>query len=128
METHLSVSCKQRHGRDESGMKKLYETAIIFIGTLGWWGFVYPELSEVMETCVQEEQESGYTGENSAQEINEDVPQKDVQEQPFWEEICESLGKTGVKSGNVRIKSRIAEYLYQDKEKSRSEKESGYEG
>ncbi len=25
-------------------MRKLYETAVILLGTLGWWGFVYPEL------------------------------------------------------------------------------------
>lgn len=25
-------------------MRKVYEAALILLGTLGWWGFVYPEL------------------------------------------------------------------------------------
>ena len=35
-------------------MKKLYETALILFGTLGWWGFVYPDLCLTEETCEQE--------------------------------------------------------------------------
>lgn len=113
-------------------MRKFYEAAIIFIGTLGWWGFVYPELSAVTEVCVQETDEESHTDEGGGQEADEgNRAGKGIaaraEENSFFREICETLGDTGVKSGNVRIKSRIAEYLYQGKEKDRSEKESDYE-
>lgn len=46
-------------------MRKILETAIILIGTLGWWGFVYPELclaeenkEAVAEECGDEEYEA----------------------------------------------------------------------
>ena len=64
-------------------MRKLYETAVILFGTLGWWGFVYPEL------C-----------------LTEDV----YEEKSEWE------------SGEICIKSRIAEYVYQVKENALTEK------
>lgn len=35
-------------------MRKIYETAVILIGTLGWWGFVYPELCITEDVCEQE--------------------------------------------------------------------------
>ena len=135
-------------------MKKFYETAIIFIGTLGWWGFVYPELSAVTETCVQETDEDMDADEGRMREIeevsyasgsharetdksgyeNERTNQADAavdeageKDKSFFREIGEVLGNTGVKNGNIRIKSRIAEYLYQEKEKDNSEKGSGYE-
>ena len=73
------------------------QTAVILIGTLGWWGFVYPELSAVTESAS------------------------------FAARLIKDLGNTGIKSGNVRIKSRIMEYLYQRKEKETTEKESGYD-
>lgn len=99
-------------------MRKFYETAIIFIGTFGWWGFVYPELSAATETCVQEAEDDSGTDDSGGQM---------AEEGSFFREIWETLGDTGVKSGNVRIKSRIAEYLYQEKEKNRSERKSCYE-
>lgn len=149
METLLSVTCRWQGGRDKSGMKKFYETAIIFIGTLGWWGFVYPELSAVTEACVEETDENSYAEEGCVQEIDEGiyvsgsctretdgsiyedektgqadtaVDEAGKKDKSFFRKIGETLGNTGVKNGNVRIKSRIAEYLYQEKEK-----ESGYE-
>ena len=39
-------------------MRKIYEAALLFLGTLGWWGFVYPELcldGEVYEEEACEE-------------------------------------------------------------------------
>lgn len=75
-------------------MRKIYETAVILIGTLSWWGFVYPEL------CLTED---AYEQEESAQ--MEDDAHKDS----FWEE--------GIKVGELCIKSRAAEYVYQVSEK-----------
>lgn len=60
-------------------MRKVYEAALILFGTLGWWGFVYPEL------C-----------------LTEDVYEERTEAE--WE------------LGEVRIKSRITEYVYQVKE------------
>ncbi len=73
-------------------MKKLYETALILVGTLGWWGFVYPELTQLEEECVVQEQEA----------LPEELPA----------ELVEILGNTGVPLGDVRIKSRVLEYIY----------------
>ena len=33
-------------------MKKIWETAVILVGTIGFWGFVYPELTMPEETYV----------------------------------------------------------------------------
>lgn len=93
-------------------MKKIYETAVILIGTLGWWGFVYPELSAVTEVC---EQEIGTEDEEEDEMLS------------FSEKVTESLGNRGIKSGDIRIKSRLLEYVYREKEKEKSEKETGYE-
>ncbi len=80
-------------------MKRLYETAIILIGTLGWWGFVYPDL------CLT----------------------KDVYEEKFEaEEKAYSrtlMDEQGIQIGKLRIKSRIAEYVCQVKEIEALEKE-----
>lgn len=112
-------------------MKRFYETALLLIGTLGWWGFVYPELSAVTETCVQEDMQ-----ENMWDEPGEEIQEEGTQVQKlgtaqeirsFAEKLIKELGADGIPSGDVRIKSRIAEYLYQEKEKGTTEKESGYE-
>lgn len=92
-------------------MKKIYETAVILIGTLGWWGFVYPELSAVTEVCEQE----AAADEEEAEVLS------------LSDKIVESLGKCGIKSGDIRIKSRLIEYVYREKEKEEPEKETGYE-
>lgn len=112
-------------------MRKFLEAAVIFVVTFGWWGFVYPELSMVTESVAQE-----------AETTDEEVPDErklreegaqTSDEKQFGAEaaplmrIGEKLGSTGIVRGNLRIKSRIAEYLYQGKEKDKAEKESGYE-
>lgn len=40
-------------------MRKLWETAVILAGTLGFWGFIYPELTMPAASCelVAESQE-----------------------------------------------------------------------
>lgn len=34
-------------------MRRLFEAAVIIIGTLGWWGFVYPELCLTREAYAE---------------------------------------------------------------------------
>lgn len=113
-------------------MRRIYEAAVILVGTLGWWGFIYPELSMVMENCAQEAEAEAQETEAEVQVQAEET--KAPAEKPFWLgkansvfKIGEELGSTGIVSGNLCIKSRIAEYLYQGREKDKTEKESGYE-
>lgn len=114
-------------------MKRFYETLLLLIGTLGWWGFVYPELSAVTESCGQEEvqEETEMTApEKEAQEESEMAAPEKMEEKDlasFVERLIRNLGSSGISNGDVRIKSRVAEYLYQEKEKEETEKESGYE-
>lgn len=120
-------------------MRRIYEAAVILVGTLGWWGFIYPELSMVMESSAQEAEAGTQETEAEVQEAEAKVQVQCEEteapaEKPFWRgkansvvKIGEELGSTGIVSGNLCIKSRIAEYLYQGREKDKTEKESGYE-
>ena len=83
-------------------MKRILETAIILIGTLGWWGFVYPEL------CVTEE----------IHEVSEDG---EAQISCPWEE--EDGDGILICKGNVRIKSKAMEYLFSIKEKTENKED-----
>ncbi|MBQ9929073.1 MAG: hypothetical protein IJO65_14030 [Lachnospiraceae bacterium] len=65
-------------------MKRILGTFLIVAGTMGWWGFVYPDLCLTPETCEQEE----------------------TQESTSGGEISE-----------IRIKSRLYEYVCQIKKK-----------
>ncbi len=38
-------------------MKRFLGTVMLFSMTLGWWGFVYPELCLTPEECVEEQTE-----------------------------------------------------------------------
>ena len=118
---------------------------MLFIATIGWWGFVYPELSAVAEGYVQEspdgeacaedpgqmpdgEAAPDQTGKDSGEAAESQVAGK-TGDRPasLVEMLVEGLGGTGIKNGNVRIKSRVMEYLYQGKERGTTEKESGYD-
>lgn len=116
-------------------MRKFLEAAVIFVVTFGWWGFIYPELSMAMESCAQEAEaetvgeeaqtsDTGQYREEAAQTSNERAFKEEAD--PLLK-IGKELGSTGISSGNLCIKSRIAEYLYQGKEKDKAEKESDYE-
>ncbi len=84
-------------------MKKIYKAALILIGTLGWWGFVYPDLC-LTEDVYKKEAEAD---DNRGEDVH-----------------TEDLLRDGVQLGELRIKSRAAEYVYQVKKKYESEKES----
>lgn len=72
-------------------MKRVFETAVILLGTIGWWGFVYPELYLTEEICQEEVLDTLDTG-------------------IMVEDFSGCCGK-------VCIKSKVIEYLYQEKEK-----------
>lgn len=115
-------------------MKGFYETAVILIGTLGWWGYVYPELSMAPQAYVQEREETGDDRERTGDDrkrAGDDREKagtdrkragKQHGEEGTTEGILESLGNTGIKVGEIRIKSRIAEYVYQVKEETAAKK------
>lgn len=87
-------------GKVRVKMRKIYEAAVIVIGTLGWWGFVYPELCLTQDAYEQEAEEERIEADQS---------------ECFWEE--------GLKIGDLRIKCRAAEYVYQVIEKDMTEKD-----
>ncbi len=144
-------------------MRKIYETAVILIGTLGWWGFVYPELCFTEDVCGQEseagqleteemiqieeahaEQDAGgqvragqresgatarrerdYTEPGSGAETGAcRTPEGAVAQSPLRMEAGQKEGESGNDSlknqgagglwiGDICIKSRLVEYLYQ---------------
>lgn len=78
-------------------MRHILEMAVIFMGTLGFFGFVYPELcitDTVYETAGEEE-----------------------------EAACRDVYDFLDGEGEIRIKFKAVEYLYQIKEKTDSKKE-----
>lgn len=81
-------------------MRRIFTTAIFLIGTVGWWGFVYPELCLTQDTY----------------EMTEDAGGEDFcgMEDGDMEDYLNLNGK-------VCIKSRLIEYLYQEKEKQKQE-------
>lgn len=95
-------------------MRKIYETALILIGTIGWWGFVYPDMcltEDVYEQEYEEEQEKSTDSElmNLKQaSARAELPSGDAAEDAKKEQ-------SGWKIGNIRIKSRLVEYLYQER-------------
>lgn len=96
-------------------MRKIYETAVILIGTLGWWGFVYPELCLTQDAYEKECETQAEGQEEGVFREKEIEEQGGCQEGNFWED--------GFQVGTLRIKSRAVEYVYQVKEKETSEKE-----
>lgn len=117
-------------------MRRFLEAALIVVVTFGWWGFIYPELSMVMESCVQEAEAEVQETETETQGSEAAIQGEEAKapaEKTFRQgkadpaaKFREELG-SGIVRGNFCIKSRIAEYLYQGKEKDKAEKESGYE-
>lgn len=89
-------------------MRRFFETAVIFIGTLGFWGFVYPELC-ITEETFEVEQAEDY------------VPRKeDMQSEPeLYQDVYDFLNG----GGEICIKLRAVEYLYQVREKVSSKKD-----
>ena len=96
-------------------MKKIYETAVILLGTIGWWGFVYPELC-LTEDVYEQEYEDDKVEEETENEMSENS-EEETQSSGIWERIWDDGYRSGWQMGEIRIKSRLAEYVYQVKEK-----------
>lgn len=82
-------------------MKRILETAVLIMGTLGFWGFVYPEL------CL-----TGDAIEADREEGNREVREEDVYD------FLDGEGK-------IRIKIKTMEYVYQIREKTEGKKDNG---
>lgn len=129
-------------------MRKIYETAVILIGTLSWWGFVYPELCLTEEAYEQEAETISET--ETASEIRTTFKTEITSKtETIFKTASETEitsetegGKTfclpdqavpgnfwedGWKIGGLCIKSRAAEYVYRVKEKDVTEKELEYD-
>lgn len=81
-------------------MRRFLGTAMLFGMTLGWWGFVYPELCLIPEESEQEQ----------TNEMTEEKEQKYV--------IVLQSGTDDEQTGQevICIKSRLYEYICQYKE------------
>ncbi|MBQ8597833.1 MAG: hypothetical protein IJ409_08595 [Lachnospiraceae bacterium] len=111
-------------------MRRILETSVILLGTLGWWGFVYPELS-LLETSYEVEYDESAEGEffcfgenlqeaagrSEELQLREEAKANEGAENPKSFDIIIDMpvnepgdGRTNRK---VRIKSKIAEYVYQ---------------
>ena len=79
-------------------MKKIYEVALILIGTVGWWGFVYPDM------CLTED-------------VYEQEYEEDEQLEVSFTDAAADIEtvQSGIQIGSIRIKSRLVEYLYQER-------------
>lgn len=88
-------------------MRRILETAVILIGTLGWWGFVYPEL------CAMEE-------------VYEDKEGESTEPVYPWED--ENRDGFCIRRGNIRIKCRAIEYLFSIREKTDNEEDESNDG
>ncbi|MBD5548988.1 MAG: hypothetical protein HDQ97_16650 [Lachnospiraceae bacterium] len=95
-------------------MRKLYETALILIGTIGWWGFVYPDMC-LTEDVYEQECEEDQTEIDASELMNPE--QMPVRREMSSADAAEDTGlvQSGWKIGDIRIKSRIVEYLYQER-------------
>lgn len=78
-------------------MKRILEMAVLLMSTLGFWGFVYPELCVVGDAIETE-------GETIGESEQEDVY-----------DFLNGEGK-------IRIKFKTIEYVYQVKEKTDGKK------
>ncbi len=95
-------------------MKKIYEIALILIGTIGWWGFAYPDMcltEDVYEQEYEEEQEKSMDSE--LVNLKRAPARAEMSSADAAEDV--KTEQSGWKIGNIRIKSRLVEYLYQER-------------
>ena len=79
-------------------MKKILAVALILIGSVGWWGFVYPDMC-LTEDVYEQEYEEDEQLEVSVTDAAADI----------------ETVQSGIQIGSIRIKSRLVEYLYQER-------------
>ena len=134
-----------------SMIKKVYEAALLFVGTLGWWGFVYPELCPdgqvYEEEALPEEKEDEipeemrFPGQRALQEKGSALTESPkASSVPAQSETTADLAKRaeseekgeaalpetedpGWELGEIRIKSRLMEYVCEMKENRQRKRE-----
>lgn len=115
-------------------MKRACEAIVLLIGTLGWWGFVYPDLCLTKDAYEQEYEAYGECEEQEGDEGYDDCEEKqseggeiteafrafpdnkaNAENDSHHKEVLTEVkkGKTMEISGTIRIKSRLIEYVYQ---------------
>lgn len=94
-------------------MRKLYEAVVILMGTVGWWGFVYPDLCLTEDVYEQEYEEELYLpaepAPGNAKGCAAGAENTDADKASGKREMAEPVWKMG----GLCIKSRILEYVYQ---------------
>lgn len=90
-------------------IRRVLETTAVIIGTLGWWGFVYPELC-LLETSYEEEIQEDE--EEPEDQQTKRVSFKNKEKEDFKVIITLPESDCGAEK-EVHIKSKIAEYVYQ---------------
>lgn len=85
-------------------MKQYLGTTLLLIGTMGWWGFVYPELCLTPEYC-------------EAAEKPEEKEPEIAQIKEWQKEKVLSLPEEEEETEKICIKSRLYEYICQVREK-----------
>lgn len=111
-------------------MRRICEAALLFVGTLGWWGFVYPDLCPVEEVCEEETDEQDYEQEAHEREVHRQKAGGRREAKAVFEdrESPWNFRESGWQLGEIRIKSRFAEYVCQIRENAAEEKRLDDEG
>lgn len=97
-------------------MKRIIETMVILLGTLGWWGYVYPELSLLEVPCEESEEfydRLFYFDEKSGKEEDREKAPAEEKMSGLVIELPRIRGDGEQTTDTIRIKSKIAEYVYQ---------------
>lgn len=116
-------------------MKRVFEAIMLLVGTLGWWGFVYPDLCLTEDTYKQEYEEYEKYEDYEDYEANERLEERQAEGGKVTEALKlfpdaeidskkekynkkeavteENKGKPAISPGKIRIKSRFMEYVYQ---------------
>lgn len=111
-------------------MRRICEAALLFVGTLGWWGFVYPDLCPVEEVYEEETDEQDYEQEAHEREVHRQKAGGRREAKAVFEdrESPWNFRESGWQLGEIRIKSRFAEYVCQIRENAAEEKRLDDEG
>lgn len=111
-------------------MRRICEAALLFVGTLGWWGFVYPDLCPVEEVYEEETYEQDDEQEAHEREVHRQKAGGKREAKEVFEdrESPWNFRESGWQLGEIRIKSRLAEYVCQIRENAAEEKRLDDEG
>lgn len=110
-------------------MRRICEAVLLFVGTLGWWGFVYPDLCPVEEVYEEETYEQDDEQEAHEREVHRQKAGGKREAKAVFEDRESPWNfQSGWQLGEIRIKSRLAEYVCQIRENAAEEKRLDDEG